>query len=41
VDAASRADARVILVSTVWVFDGPGHMADEQEPPSPVNSYGL
>lgn len=41
VDAANRVDARVILVSTDWVFDGRGHQVAEDEPPHPVNSYGL
>jgi dTDP-4-dehydrorhamnose reductase len=41
VDAANEAGARVGLVSTDWVFDGTGHLADEEEPPNPVNLYGF
>jgi dTDP-4-dehydrorhamnose reductase len=28
-------------VSTDWVFDGTTHLADEEEPPNPVNLYGF
>lgn len=41
VDAANRAGAAVLYVSTDWVFDGTGHMTPEDEPVSPVNLYGL
>lgn len=40
VDAANEAAARIGLVSTDWVFDGTGHLCDEEEPPNPVNLYG-
>ena len=40
VDAANLTDTRVGYVSTDWVFDGTGHLVDEQEPPNPVNFYG-
>ena len=33
--------AKLILVSTDWVFDGTQGPADEATPPNPVNYYGL
>ena len=41
VDAANRTGTLVGYVSTDWVFDGSGHLADEEEPPNPVNLYGF
>jgi dTDP-4-dehydrorhamnose reductase len=41
VDAANQAGARVGYVSSDWVFDGTGHLVDEEEPPNPVNFYGF
>jgi dTDP-4-dehydrorhamnose reductase len=41
VDAANRTGARVGYVSSDWVFDGTGHLVDEEEPPNPVNFYGF
>jgi len=41
VDAANQVGARVGYVSTDWVFDGTGHLVDEEEPPNPVNFYGF
>jgi dTDP-4-dehydrorhamnose reductase len=41
VDAANLTGARVAYVSTDWVFDGTGHLVDEEEPPNPVNFYGF
>lgn len=41
VDAANRAGARLVLVSTDWVFDGTGHRVPEDFPPNPVNLYGF
>lgn len=41
VDAANAADARVVLVSTDWVFDGTQGPARESEPPNPINAYGF
>ena len=41
VDAANEVGARVILVSTDWVFDGTQGGADESTPPNPVNFYGV
>ncbi len=40
VDAANHCGTRVGYVSTDWVFDGTGHLVDEEEPPNPVNFYG-
>jgi dTDP-4-dehydrorhamnose reductase len=41
VDAANASGARVVLVSTDWVFDGSQGPAPEDEPPNPVNAYGF
>jgi dTDP-4-dehydrorhamnose reductase len=41
VDAANAAGAHVVLVSTDWVFDGRQAPAREDDPPSPVNTYGF
>jgi dTDP-4-dehydrorhamnose reductase len=41
VDAANETGTRVGYVSTDWVFDGTGHLVDEEEPPNPVNLYGF
>ncbi|HZO49239.1 MAG TPA: sugar nucleotide-binding protein [Gaiellaceae bacterium] len=40
-DAANAAGAVLVTVSTDWVFDGTGHLSDEETPPNPVNFYGL
>ena len=40
-DAANQAGAKLILVSTDWVFDGTQSGADELTPPNPVNYYGV
>ena len=39
--AADDAGAKLILVSTDWVFDGTQAGADEDTPPNPVNLYGV
>lgn len=39
--AADRAEAKLIVVSTDWVFDGTQVGADEDTPPNPVNLYGV
>lgn len=39
--AADEAGAKLILVSTDWVFDGTQSGADEDTPPNPVNLYGV
>lgn len=41
VDGANAAGALVVLVSTDWVFDGTAHRVTEDEPPRPINSYGV
>jgi dTDP-4-dehydrorhamnose reductase len=41
VDAANAVDARVVLISTDWVFDGTHAPARESDPPNPVNPYGV
>jgi dTDP-4-dehydrorhamnose reductase len=41
VDAANEAGARMLLVSTDWVFDGTRPGATEDTPPNPVNLYGF
>jgi dTDP-4-dehydrorhamnose reductase len=41
VDAANAVDARVVLISTDWVFDGTRAPASESDPPNPVNPYGF
>jgi dTDP-4-dehydrorhamnose reductase len=41
VDAANEAGARMLLVSTDWVFDGTQSGATEETPPNPINLYGL
>jgi dTDP-4-dehydrorhamnose reductase len=40
-DAADRAGAQLVLVSTDWVFDGTQGGADEATPPNPINAYGF
>ncbi len=39
--AADRVGAKLILVSTDWVFDGTQSGANEYTPPNPVNLYGV
>ena len=39
--AAAHSGAKLILVSTDWVFDGTQSGADEDTPPNPVNLYGV
>lgn len=41
VDAANETGARVVLVSTDWVFDGTQSGATERTPPNPINLYGF
>jgi dTDP-4-dehydrorhamnose reductase len=41
VDAANASGARILLVSTDWVFDGTQGPASESEPPNPINPYGF
>ena len=39
--AANQAGAKLVVVSTDWVFDGTQAGADEHTPPNPVNYYGV
>jgi dTDP-4-dehydrorhamnose reductase len=39
--AAEAAGARMVFISTDWVFDGTGHLVTEDEPVNPVNFYGV
>ncbi len=41
VDAANDIGAKLVLVSTDWVFDGSQEGADETTPPNPINLYGV
>jgi dTDP-4-dehydrorhamnose reductase len=41
VDAANEIGAKVVLVSTDWVFDGTQAGAEETTPPNPINIYGV
>jgi dTDP-4-dehydrorhamnose reductase len=40
-EAANRVGAKMVLVSTDWVFDGTQSNADETTPPNPINYYGV
>jgi len=39
--AANEVGAKLVLVSTDWVFDGTQSLADETTPPNPINLYGV
>ena len=41
VGAANEIGARMLLVSTDWVFDGTQAGATEETPPDPINLYGF
>src|SRR5262245_2732339 len=40
-EAANEIGAKMVLVSTDWVFDGTQAPADETTPPNPINYYGV
>jgi dTDP-4-dehydrorhamnose reductase len=40
-DAANAVGARMVLVSTDWVFDGTQGPAAEDDPPNPTTPYGV
>ena len=40
-EAANEIGAKLVLVSTDWVFDGTQARADETTPPNPINYYGV
>ena len=39
--AANEVGAKMILISSDWVFDGTQVLADEATPPNPINYYGV
>jgi dTDP-4-dehydrorhamnose reductase len=39
--AANEVGAKLILISSDWVFDGTQTLADETTPPNPINYYGV
>jgi dTDP-4-dehydrorhamnose reductase len=39
--AANEVGAKMILISSDWVFDGTQALADEATPPNPINYYGV
>lgn len=41
IEAANTIGAKLILISTDWVFDGTQGSASETTPPNPVNYYGV
>jgi len=41
VEGANESGARMVLVSTDWVFDGTQGGATERTPPNPINLYGF
>jgi dTDP-4-dehydrorhamnose reductase len=41
IEAANDVGAKIVLISSDWVFDGTQTMADETTPPNPVNYYGV
>jgi dTDP-4-dehydrorhamnose reductase len=41
IEAANDIGAKIVLISSDWVFDGTQAMADEATPPNPINYYGL
>lgn len=40
-EAANQVGAKMILVSSDWVFDGTRSDSDERTPPNPLNLYGV
>ena len=40
-EACREVGARLVFVSSDWVFDGRAALVDETSPPNPVNFYGL
>ena len=40
-EACREIEARLVFVSSDWVFDGRADLVDESSPPFPVNFYGL
>lgn len=40
-EACREVNARLVFVSSDWVFDGRADLVDENSPPCPVNFYGV
>ncbi|MXX82013.1 MAG: sugar nucleotide-binding protein [Chloroflexi bacterium] len=40
-EACREAGARLVFISSDWVFDGRAGVVDETSPPNPVNFYGV
>ncbi len=40
-EACREVNARLVFVSSDWVFDGRAGLVDESSPPNPVNYYGI
>ena len=40
-EACREVEARLVFVSSDWVFDGRAELVDETSPPNPVNFYGV
>ena len=40
-EAANQVGAKIVFISTDWVFDGTQSNADEIAPPNPINYYGV
>jgi len=40
-EASREVGARLVFVSSDWVFDGRADLVDETSPPNPVNYYGV
>jgi dTDP-4-dehydrorhamnose reductase len=41
IEAANRVGAKIVLVSSDWVFDGTQALAEVTTPPNPINYYGV
>ncbi len=41
VESANEIDAKMVMISTDWVFDGAQPNATEATPPNPINLYGV
>lgn len=41
IEAANEVGAKMVLISSDWVFDGTQRLAEETTPPNPINYYGV